>query len=39
LDDVPAGTATREATKSQIEQAMHVLAKAELIGTYQKGDR
>ncbi len=30
----------REATKSQIERAMqgHVLAKAELIGTYQKGD-
>jgi Raf kinase inhibitor-like YbhB/YbcL family protein len=29
------------ATKSQIEQAMkgHVLANAELIGTYQKGDR
>jgi phosphatidylethanolamine-binding protein (PEBP) family uncharacterized protein len=29
------------ATKSQIKQAMrgHVLAKAELIGTYQKGDR
>jgi len=31
----------RDATKSQIEQAMrdHVLANAELIGTYQKGDR
>src|SRR5262249_44698562 len=31
----------RGATKSQIEQAMqgHVLATAELIGTYQKGDR
>ena len=31
----------RGATKSQIEQAMqgHVLANAELIGTYQKGDR
>jgi Raf kinase inhibitor-like YbhB/YbcL family protein len=30
-----------KATKSQIEQAMkgHVLADAELIGTYQKGDR
>jgi Raf kinase inhibitor-like YbhB/YbcL family protein len=29
------------ATKSQIERAMrgHVLANAELIGTYQKGDR
>ena len=29
------------ATKSQIEQAMkgHVLGNAELIGTYQKGDR
>ena len=31
----------RGATKSQIERAMqgHVLANAELIGTYQKGDR
>src|SRR5215471_4933980 len=31
----------RDATKSQIERAMrgHVLANAELIGTYQKGDR
>src|SRR5215471_4932990 len=31
----------RDATKSQIERAMrgHVLADAELIGTYQKGDR
>ena len=31
----------RSATKSQIERAMqgHVLANAELIGTYQKGDR
>jgi len=31
----------RSGTKSQIEQAMqgHVLANAELIGTYQKGDR
>ena len=31
----------RGATKSQIEQAMkgHVLANAELIGTYQKGER
>ena len=31
----------RDATKSQIERAMrgHVLASAELIGTYQKGDR
>jgi Raf kinase inhibitor-like YbhB/YbcL family protein len=31
----------RGATKSQIEQAMqgHVLANAELIGTYQKGNR
>jgi Raf kinase inhibitor-like YbhB/YbcL family protein len=31
----------RDATKSQIEQAMrdHVLANAELIGTYQRGDR
>jgi Raf kinase inhibitor-like YbhB/YbcL family protein len=31
----------REATKLQIERAMqgHVLANAELIGTYQKGDR
>jgi phosphatidylethanolamine-binding protein (PEBP) family uncharacterized protein len=31
----------RGATKSQIERAMqgHVLASAELIGTYQKGDR
>ena len=31
----------KSATKSQIEQAMkgHVLTKAELIGTYQKGDR
>jgi len=31
----------KRATKSQIEQAMkgHVLANAELIGTYQKGDR
>jgi|SRR6516165_10851420 Raf kinase inhibitor-like YbhB/YbcL family protein len=31
----------REATKSQIERAMrgHVLANAEFIGTYQKGDR
>ena len=31
----------RGATKSQIEGAMqgHVLANAELIGTYQKGDR
>ena len=31
----------RGATKSQIERAMqgHVLATAELIGTYQKGDR
>lgn len=31
----------RNATKSEIEQAMkgHVLASAELIGTYQKGDR
>jgi phosphatidylethanolamine-binding protein (PEBP) family uncharacterized protein len=31
----------RGATKSQIERAMqgHVLAKTELIGTYQKGDR
>ena len=31
----------RNATKLQIEQAMrnHVLANAELIGTYQKGDR
>ena len=30
----------RGATKSQIQRAMqgHVLAKAELIGTYQKGD-
>jgi phosphatidylethanolamine-binding protein (PEBP) family uncharacterized protein len=29
------------ATRSQIERAMqgHVLANAELIGTYQKGDR
>jgi Raf kinase inhibitor-like YbhB/YbcL family protein len=29
------------ATKSQIERAMrdHVLANAELVGTYQKGDR
>ena len=29
------------ATKSQIEQAMqgHILANAELIGTFQKGDR
>jgi phosphatidylethanolamine-binding protein (PEBP) family uncharacterized protein len=29
------------ATKSQIERAMqgHVLASAQLIGTYQKGDR
>jgi Raf kinase inhibitor-like YbhB/YbcL family protein len=32
---------SRDATKSQIERAMqgHVLANAELIGTYQKGDR
>ena len=31
----------RQATKAQLEQAMHghVLAHAELIGTYQKGDR
>ena len=31
----------RDATKSQIERAMqgHILANAELIGTYQKGDR
>ena len=31
----------RGATKSQIERAIqgHVIAKAELIGTYQKGDR
>ena len=31
----------RNATKSQIERAMqgHILANAELIGTYQKGDR
>ena len=31
----------KEATKAQLEQAMkgHVLANAELIGTYQKGDR
>jgi hypothetical protein len=31
----------RGATKSQIERAMqgHVLANAELVGTYQKGDR
>jgi Raf kinase inhibitor-like YbhB/YbcL family protein len=31
----------RGATKSQIERAMqgHVLANAELIGTYQQGDR
>src|SRR5262249_12605393 len=31
----------RGATKSQIERAMrgHILANAELIGTYQKGDR
>ena len=31
----------RGATKSQIERAMqgHVLANAELIGTYQRGDR
>src|SRR5262249_28951582 len=31
----------RAATKAQIEQAMrdHVLANAELIGTYQRGDR
>ena len=31
----------RGATKSQIERAMqgHVLANAQLIGTYQKGDR
>jgi Raf kinase inhibitor-like YbhB/YbcL family protein len=31
----------RGATKSQIERAMqgHLLANAELIGTYQKGDR
>jgi hypothetical protein len=31
----------RKATKPDIEQAMkgHVLANAELIGTYQKGDR
>jgi phosphatidylethanolamine-binding protein (PEBP) family uncharacterized protein len=31
----------KSATKSQIERAMqgHVLANAELIGTYQKGDR
>jgi Raf kinase inhibitor-like YbhB/YbcL family protein len=33
--------ALRGATKSQVERAMrgHVLANAELIGTYQKGDR
>jgi phosphatidylethanolamine-binding protein (PEBP) family uncharacterized protein len=33
--------ALKGATKSQIERAMrdHVLANAELIGTYQKGDR
>jgi Raf kinase inhibitor-like YbhB/YbcL family protein len=31
----------RDATKSQIERVMqdHMLANAELIGTYQKGDR
>jgi phosphatidylethanolamine-binding protein (PEBP) family uncharacterized protein len=31
----------KDATKSQIERAVrgHVLANAELIGTYQKGDR
>ena len=31
----------RGATKSQIERVMqgHILANAELIGTYQKGDR
>jgi phosphatidylethanolamine-binding protein (PEBP) family uncharacterized protein len=31
----------RGATKAQIERAMqgHVLASAELVGTYQKGDR
>jgi hypothetical protein len=31
----------RKATKPEIEQAMdgHVLARTELVGTYQKGDR
>jgi len=40
-DTVTSISSTRWATKSQAERAMqgHILANAELIGTYQKGDR